>query len=159
MPYIDTKDVAAMRKAIKAALPDYKISVTKDHHSTVDVAILSGPIVGVDNVNVYWYKDNLGPEKLDRPDAIAVVDTILAEIRRVRAPKIVSEDGDYGSIPNFYYDVSFGKWDQPYLCTDPDAQDRLEIQQEFRKLDRWHEQEARMAEYRRERESNLRLVG
>jgi hypothetical protein len=156
MPYIDTKDVAAMRKAIKAALPDYKISITKHHHSSVNVAIISGPIVGVDSVNVFWYRDHLGPEKLDRPDAIAVIDEIMAQIKRVRMPEIVSEDGDYGSIPNFYYDVSFGKWDQPYVCTDPDAQDRLEIQREFRKIDRWHEQEARRAEYRRERE--LRLV-
>jgi hypothetical protein len=159
MPYIDTKDVAAMRKAIRAALPGYKISVTKHHCSSVEVAILAGPIVGTDNVNVYHYRDNLGPEKLDRPDAVAVVDTIIAEIFKVRQPETLVEDGDYGNVPTFYYDVRFGKWNEPYTCTDPDAADRLAIQQEFRKIDRWNEQRARYAAYKRERERKLRLVG
>ena len=158
MPYIETTKVAAMRKAIKAALPEYKISVTKRHHSGVDVAVLAGPIVGVDGVNIYWYKDHFGPEKLDRPDAIAVIQTIIDCIFAVERPRTLVEDSDYGNVPTFYYDVSFGKWDQPYVCTDPDAADRLAIQQEFRRIDRWHEQEARYAEYQRERESNLHLV-
>lgn len=157
MPYIDSKDVALMRKAIRAALPDYKVSVTRRHSSSVEVALLSGPIVGVDHVNISWYKDHLGPEKADRPDAIAVIDIVIAEIFKVRQPKTLVEDGDYGTVPTFYYDVRFGKWDQAYVCTDPEAADRLEIQQEFRKIDHWREQERRRTEYRREREG-LRLV-
>lgn len=149
MPYIDTNKVAQMRKAIRKALPDYTVSVTKRHHSSVDVALMSGPIVPAE-VNVFWYKDHLGPDKLDRPDAIAVIDTILAEIFKVEKRRIVSEDGDYGSIPNFYYDVSFGKWDKPYVCTDPDAADKLMVKQEFRRIDRFHEQEARMVIFRQE---------
>lgn len=160
MPYIDTKSVAQMRKAIRAALPEYVISVRKHHHSTVQVHLMSGPIVGVKGVNVFWFKDHFGPDKLDRPDVIKVVQTIIDEIFKVEKVKIVSEDGDYGSIPNFYYDVEFGTWDKPYVCTDPDAADRLAIQQEFRRIDRWHEQERRYEQYRRERgQSNLRLVG
>lgn len=131
MPFISSDEVAQMRKAIRRALPKYEVSVTKRHHSGVDVALMRGPIPVVKNVNVYWYKDHLK----ERPDAVQVIDTILAEIRKVRAPKIVSEDGDYGSIPNFYYDVSFGKWDKPYVCTDPEAEanlpDQLEIRREF----------------------------
>lgn len=157
MPYIDTNKVAQMRKAIRQALPDYKISVTKHHHSGVDVKILSGPIVSA-SVNVYWYKDHLGPDKEDRPEAIAVIDAILAEIHKVEAPRIVSEDGDYGSIPNFYYDVTFGAWDKPYICTDPDAADTLMVKQEFRRIQRFHEQEARYQAYKQERESHLTLV-
>lgn len=113
MPYIETEKVAQMRKAIRKALPDYKVSVTKRHHSGVDVRLLSGPIPDVPNVNVFCYQRQLA----DRPDAVAVIDAILAEIKKVETPKIVSEDGDYGSIPNFYYDVSFGAWDKPYICT------------------------------------------
>lgn len=158
MPYIDTEKVAQMRKAIRKALPDYTISVTKHHHSTVDVKIMSGPIVGVDNVNVYWYKDHLGPDKLDRPDAIAVIDTIIAEIFKTEKPKTLVEDGDYGTVPTFYYDVDFGKWDKPYVCTDPDAADVLMVKQEFRRIQRFHEQEARYAAYKQERESKLHLV-
>ncbi len=148
MPYIDTKDVAAIRKAIKAALPDYVLSVTKDHHSGVDVRVMSGPIVAPEHVNVYWFKDHLGPNKEDRPDAIAVIEKIIAEIFKVRTPKTLVEDGDYGNVPTFYYDVSFGKWDNPYVCTDPDAEDKLQIQQSFRQIDRFNEHEARLAEWR-----------
>jgi len=35
----------------------------------------NGSIVGVEGVNVFWYKDHFGPDKLDRPDVIAVIDT------------------------------------------------------------------------------------
>ena len=148
MPYIETSKVAEMRKAIRRALPEYEISVTKHHHSTVQVKIMRGPIVGADNVNVYWYKDHFGPEKLDRPDVIKVVDTIIAEIFKVEKPRTLVEDGDYGNVPTFYYDVDFGKWDEPYVCTDPDAQDKLEVQQAFRQIDRFKEQERRMQEWR-----------
>lgn len=115
------------------------------------------PIVSA-SVNVYWYKDHLGPDKEDRPEAIAVIDAIIAEIHKVEAPRIVSEDGDYGSIPNFYYDVTFGAWDKPYICTDPDAADTLMVKQEFRRIQRFHEQEARYQAYKQERESHLTLV-
>jgi len=127
MPYIGTDEVAAIRKGIKKALPGYTFSIRKHRSSTVDVKIMSGPIVAVEHVNVYWYKDHLK----DRPDAVKVIETILAEIKKVKEPKIVSEDGDYGSIPNFYYDVAFGAWVKPYACTDPDATEKLEIRRVF----------------------------
>ena len=148
MPFISSEDVAAIRKGIKRALPDYTFSIRKHHHSTVDIAILSGPIVGVDHVNVHWYKEHLRADKDNRPDAMAAIDAILAEIFKVKQCHIVSEDGDYGSIPNFYYDVSFGRWDKPYVCTDPEAADRLEIKQAFDQIRRFEQ-----------REQRLRLVG
>jgi len=110
MPCISSEQVAQMRKAIRAALPEYVVSVTKQHHSSVKVYIMSGPIEPV-AVNVFWYKEHLK----DNPTALALVQTILDKIFAVVAPRIVREDGDYGSIPNFYYDISFGKWDRPYV--------------------------------------------
>lgn len=130
MAYIDTNKVAQMRKAIRQALPNFTVSVRTRHHSSVDVKIMRGPIPAVETVNVYHYKDHLK----DRPDAVRVIDAIIAEIRKVETPKIVSEDGDYGNIPNFYYDVTFGAWDKPYICTDPDAETRLEVKREFNKI-------------------------
>lgn len=144
MPFISSEEVAAIRKGIKRALPDYTFSIRKQHHSTIDVAILSGPIVGVDHVNAHWYKETFRPDKENRPDVIAVIDAILAEIFRVKPCKIVSEDGDYGSIPNFYYDVSFGRWDKPYVCTDSEAPDRLEIKQAFDRIRRFEQQEQQL---------------
>ena len=95
MPYISSEEVAAIRKAIRAALPEYSISVTKQHHSTVQVSIMSGPIAPVEHVNVYWYKENLE----DRPDAVAVIDAILAEIRKVKQPRALSYQRTERIIP------------------------------------------------------------
>ena len=43
MAYIDTKDVKAIREALKAEFgKDFKFSVTRDHYSGVRIAIMSG---------------------------------------------------------------------------------------------------------------------
>ncbi len=114
MPFISSTEVAAMRKAIRAALPEFKVSVTRRHHTEVDVRLMSGPIAPVPHVNVFWYKEKLA----SRPDVVKVVDTILAEIKKVKTPRIVSEDSDYGSIPNYYYNIDFGTWDKIYQQTE-----------------------------------------
>lgn len=144
MPFITSEEVAAIRKGIKRALPDYTFSIRKQHHSSIDIAILSGPIVAVEHVNVFWYKDNLRPDKENRPDAIEVIDKILAEVFKVKKRETEVEDGDYGTVPNFYYDVSFGRWDKPYVCTDPDAEDQLLIRQAFDQIRRFEQREQRL---------------
>lgn len=121
MPYIETAKVAEMRKAIKAALPDYKVSVRKRHHSSVDVTVLSGPLeiecdqLGKNrmNINLFWYKETLA----HRPDIIAVVDKIVAAMDSIEQNRTMFEDGDYGNVPNYYRDVSFGQWDKHYQQT------------------------------------------
>lgn len=114
MPYIDSAKVAAMRKAIRAALPDFKISVTRHHHSSVHVNIMSGNIPTVEHVNIFHYKRTLAET---RPDAGKVIDTILDALFAVEKPRELVYDGDYGSVPTFYYDVTFGKWDKDYVQT------------------------------------------
>lgn len=44
MAYITAQQVDAKRKALKAAFPGWKFSVTKHHHSRLNVAILAAPI-------------------------------------------------------------------------------------------------------------------
>lgn len=131
MPYIETAKVAEMRKAIRKALPDYKISVTKHHHSSVNVAIMSGPIPAVEHVNEFHYRRDLA----DRPEAVEVLDTIVEKIFAVQEQRELVNDGDYGSVPNFYYNIRFGQWDKDYVMTEPtkasDAQMRRLIRKEF----------------------------
>ena len=43
MAYISTPEVAAIRKQLKAQLPEYKFSVKRDHTSSVTVAFMKGP--------------------------------------------------------------------------------------------------------------------
>jgi hypothetical protein len=71
---------------------------------------MSGPIPPVD-VNVYWYREHLQ----NNPDALALVETIMSEIDKVQTSRELVNDGDYGSVPTFYINVSFGKWDKPYV--------------------------------------------
>ena len=43
MPYITKDQVKAKRAALKAALPQYKLSVTTEHYSGIKVAVMAGP--------------------------------------------------------------------------------------------------------------------
>lgn len=135
MPYIETSKVAEMRKAIRKALPDFKISVTKHHHSSVNVNIMSGPIPAVD-INEFHYKRHLA----DSPVTVEVIDTIVKCIFDVQTPKELVNDGDYGSVPTFYYNIRFGKWDKDYVMTEPtaehEARERRVIQKEFDQIRR-----------------------
>lgn len=44
MGYIETEKVAEIRKKVRAEFPAFKISVTRDHYSTVNVRIMKGPV-------------------------------------------------------------------------------------------------------------------
>jgi len=44
MAYINKEDVKAIRVALKKAYPNIKFSVRKDHHSSVQVTLVSGDI-------------------------------------------------------------------------------------------------------------------
>ena len=43
MAYINAEQVKAIRLALKKEFPEFKFSVTKRHHSEVDVRLMSGP--------------------------------------------------------------------------------------------------------------------
>ena len=43
MPYITKEQVKAKRAALKAARPQYKLSVTTEHYSGIKVAVMAGP--------------------------------------------------------------------------------------------------------------------
>lgn len=121
MPYIASEEVKEIRKAVRKALPEFKISVTRRHYSSVDVRVMSGPLSitseqfgeGRLSVNLYHYARTMA----DKPEIKAVVDKIIAAMDSVVKNYITHEDGDYGSIPNHYRDVAFGKWDKPYVQT------------------------------------------
>ena len=116
MPFIRTEEVKQIRDALKKALPEFKLSVTKQHHSGVTVAIMKGPVdFGTDyeQVNHYYYKSHYE----DKPEAIKVFDTILKTIDSCKQQKELVYDGDYGSIPNYYKNIHVGKWNKNYELT------------------------------------------
>ena len=122
MPYITKEQVKAKRKALKAALPQYKLSITTEHYSGIKVAIMEGPNhFGTEYSQLNPYIDyratvwNRSTEQYDSsPEIQDVLDVIMPILNEGKGPS--HEDGDYGSIPDYYTWVHIGKWDKPYNC-------------------------------------------
>lgn len=113
MPYITNEQVAEKRKAIKKAFPNWKFSVTRKHHSSLNVCILEADIKLTDkrneSVNHYYIKDHYK----DKPETMEALQKI-ADIM-LKGEETISHDSDYGSIPNFYVSLSIGAWDKPFV--------------------------------------------
>jgi len=120
MPYISTERVKEIRKEIKKTFPDFKFSITKEHHSVVRVIVLSGPIEmlmdplnAYESVNHFYIKDNYK----DFPE----IEYVLSRIYEImsRGNCVESYDGDYGSIPSYYTHLKVGGFDRPYKIVIP----------------------------------------
>jgi len=123
MPYIKTETVKQKRNLLKKMFPEYKLSVTTRHHSTICVDIMSGPLDllkncddrdkrdGSESVNHYYIKEHNKdfPEKAEL--LLKIKDVIGKEQREL------VYDGDYGSVPTYYINIGIGKWDKPYVQT------------------------------------------
>ena len=119
MPYIDAKEVKAIRESIKKTFPQFKFSVTREHGSSVSIHIMSGPVSfsrfsdkdkGSTSINEYRYRDHYK----DDPELVELFSAILCLVNNVKDQHEVVYDGDYGSVPNYYVNLNVGKWDRPY---------------------------------------------
>ena len=115
MPYLTKETATEIRKAIKAALPDYRFSIKNRNHSSLDIAIISGPMQlltnptkGSESVNHYYIQHHFGA----RPEVANVLQTISDIAGGQQREE--TYDGDYGSVPNYYYSISIGKWNKHY---------------------------------------------
>jgi hypothetical protein len=123
MAHITTAEVAAIRKELKAQLPEYKFSVCKGAGShSVSVSILKGPVdfgATYESVNHYWMDRHYA----DRPAALEVLSMIELIIKT--APASVAGRGwfDESDVQSdyfhtaYYYNIAIGQWDNPYVCT------------------------------------------
>lgn len=112
MPYITTESVKEIRNELKASFPQFKFSVVRRHHMSVDVSIMAGPIdFGKTDVSVnkYWLDQHWGHNRKALKFLKAVVGIVGREQREL------TYDGDYGSVPTYYFDVSIGQWNKPYI--------------------------------------------
>jgi hypothetical protein len=124
MPYITKEQVKAKRKALKAALPEYKLSITTEHYSGIKVAIMRGPssLHGTTYSQLNPYID-YREERWDRDLEDHASYPEIADLMEIIMP-ILNEgigegfqDSDYGHVPDYYTWVHIGKWDKPYVCT------------------------------------------
>jgi hypothetical protein len=125
MPYITKEQITAKRKALKAALPQYKLSIVRENYSGIKVAIMSGPTdFGTDYEQLNHYRDyaarrynEVTGELTSRPEVQDVLDIIMPILNEGIGEGF--QDSDYGHVPDYYTWVHIGKWDQPYVCTQP----------------------------------------
>ena len=120
MPYITKDQVKAKRAALKAALPQYKLSVTTEHYSGIKVAVMAGPTdFGTEYTQLNPYIDyreeryNSSTGQWDsNPNIQALLDIVMPILNEGKGEGF--EDSDYGHIPDYYTWVHIGKWDKPY---------------------------------------------
>ena len=116
MPYISTESVKRIRETIKKEFPEFKFSITKHHHSSVHVHILSGPIEMITNTDGHRYESvnqfYIAEHYKDFPE----VRDILLKIYKIVNEGNYAEvwDGDYGAVPSFYVNIRIGDYDKPY---------------------------------------------
>lgn len=113
MPFITTQEVAEKRKAIKKAFPTWKFSITRQHHSKLSVSILEADIKltekGNEPVNHYYIKEHY-KNNVEVMEALQKITDIM-----IKGEEVISQDSDYGAIPNFYVSLQIGEWDKPFV--------------------------------------------
>ena len=116
MPYISTERVKEIRNQLKKEFPAVKFSVTKHHHSGVNIDILSAPFPfevnrGYSSVSLYDIKRYYTGEQ----------QKFLLRVHEIAdaGNGTLVNDADYGAVPNFYVNISLGAWDKPYQYIEP----------------------------------------
>lgn len=116
MPHIEVSKVAEIRTELKRQFPEFKFSVTREHYTVLNVAILSGSLnfsKPYEQVNQYYIEKNYE----DQPE----VKKVLLKVNEIcsREERIEFNDADYGSVPNFYIHISIGRYDKPFQFINP----------------------------------------
>lgn len=109
MSYISTQQVKEIRNELKKQFPTTKMSVTRRHHSGVQITILSSPIKLIDkkyqSVNHYYIN-----ETFQGPAA-----EVLSKINDIASTGVTyRETGDYGTQPSHYVTISIGDYERPF---------------------------------------------
>ena len=121
MPYITKEQVKAKRKALKEALPEYKLSITTEHYSGIKVVIMRGPSMlhgtTYEQLNPYIdYREERWDRDLEKhvsyPEYADLMEIIMPILNEGKGAS--TEDSDYGMIPDYYTWVHIGKWDKPF---------------------------------------------
>jgi len=111
MPYINAEQVRTIRNALKKEFPTVKFSVRKEHSSSVYITILEANVDLVYaegnghehtrySVNPYWFETHSYTDAQK-----ALFKTILQTVQAAHPKYVVTEDSDYGSIPNYYLNL------------------------------------------------------
>ncbi len=119
MAYMTKEKIAEIRKTLKAEFPTYKFSVTNQNHSTACVAIMESDLVldsdSKKQIEKYGYV-HINEFYLDRSfegETLTVLQKIVDIMNKGNHDRSDSMT-DYFDV-GWYIDISFGKWNKPYL--------------------------------------------
>lgn len=115
MPYIATEEVRAKRKALKEALPEYKVGITRTGRGTgVCVTIKAGPVPLLPEGEKYRQVNHYGIDEHNYEGETLRVLKKALEIAEAGATG-GWRDVDYGYIPGHYVAIEIGNWERPYV--------------------------------------------
>lgn len=110
MAHITTDEVKVMRNQIKALYPNIKVSVVREHYSSVKCSIMESDInFGVEykQVNTFYLKDSY---KSDALALLQAINSILHQGHYDKSDAMI----DYFDCA-WYVHLEIGKWDKPYI--------------------------------------------
>lgn len=104
-----TQKVAEIRKELKATFPNFKFSVIKNHYNSMSVYILSAPYQMTEEKyeQVNEYHIDRFYEGQTKEDLLKIKEILTRDVS-------YRETGDYGVQPDFYTNITIGKWDRPF---------------------------------------------
>lgn len=121
--YVSKEKMKQVQTEIKEAYPEYKFSIKKKHYSTVDIAILSGPLELItknnkkpedygyryEQVNPFWIEEHYK----DSPEISEFLQGVvsIANKGNHNNSDLMTDYHDVG----FYINLSIGDWDKPYV--------------------------------------------
>lgn len=116
MAYIGTEHVKEIRNKIKQEFgPEYKWSVTNEHHTGISIALLVAPVEyekEYTQVNHYHidshYKNN--PQLRD---VLSKVVEIANSVKECKDRNFGDPTADYGDM-TYFLNISIGKWNKPF---------------------------------------------
>jgi len=113
MPYITSESVKEKRDALKKEFPEVKFSVTRRDMILINVIIRESPFeIGVDERTVNTF--HIERDFKANPELVKFLLKVKEIINANNGIEVV--DLDYGSVPDFYINITFGEWDRPYKC-------------------------------------------
>jgi len=113
MAYINATEVKAIRNTLKTAFPDFKFSVRGRDHTSVDVAILSGPMDFDDSV--HYQINHFYINEQQTPQWAALLHEVLHIIKCAGKKYYDNSDSmtDYFDVA-FYFNITVGTWNKKY---------------------------------------------
>jgi len=113
--YITAKEVAEVRKNLKAEFPEFKFSVRTIRNNTVDVAILRGTEDFKEFLSGFTHRD-VNHYYLDR---YGKYEELFTKITRIMRGKNWYDNTDISTDyfdQSHYISLSVGDWSKPYEC-------------------------------------------